>query len=214
MNFQDFSRDVEWILRFRDEKSVDSFLSLSEKILGFYEYSIDEIDGKVDDHYIESRRGKVHKESAARSAYEYQMGFLIEPLPSYYRKSSDPKIKKHKATLSDLRKLQKMQATGSLDGLAFNLSAVKKRIASIEDHIEYNNILNTLGKPANISDRQLGLLVNLKYLYAVIFPNNSNRYTPGNLLHQLGVCLLGQSLPRKTDALIDKAIIQLRNHEG
>ena len=34
MSFEEFSKNVRWILRFQDKKSVEKFLSISDLVLG------------------------------------------------------------------------------------------------------------------------------------------------------------------------------------
>jgi hypothetical protein len=213
VSFEEFSENVRWILRFQDKESVEKFLSISDLVLGFREWSKTQVEGMVEDYYIEALSGGVPKKLAARSAEEYQLKFYINFPPTYFKKSTDLGIREQKKALKYLYVLQEMQTVRNVDGLCLDLNTVQNSIDFIEDSIKSNEVLNTGGKPTSINDQELLTLVRLKHLYTISFPKNSTRYTPGNLLHQLGECLVEKSIPRKIDTLIDKAIIHLRSHE-
>ena len=216
MTFDEFAEEVRWILRYQDKKKVDIFLSIGEKPLGLHEWTEDAIEDVFERHYSESVSGGMPSDMAFNAAKKVMLMITSQNLtfPSrHYRKSSSQKIKESKKALKYLYALKEMQTTRHLDGLCLDIDLVQKSIDYIEDILLANEVMNTGGKPTNINDQDLVKLVTLKGLYAVCFPKNSNRYTPGNLLHHLGEFLIEKTIPRKIDSLIDKAIIHLRSHE-
>ena len=213
VTFQEFEKEARWILRFQNKKSMDEFLSISEMVLGFSKLSESQIESLVEDHYIEGLRGGVPKHMVARSALKLQIRLSNEFPASYYKKVSSPCIKDQKKALKYLYALKEMQTVRKVDGLCLDINTLQNYIAIIEDSIKANNVLNTGGKPTNINDQELVALIRLKNAYTVSFPKNSNRYTPGNLLHQLGECLIEKSISRKIHISIDKAKDYLESHE-
>jgi len=210
-----FEEQARLILRFQNKKQVDIFLSIGKKLLGLHEWSEDEIQDVVERHYEESRSGGVPHDMAYKSAMEVEIELnLYNKIPAkHYKPSGSLNLKEQKRALRYLNALEKLQTKRKVEGLCLNLDSVQNSIKFIEESLKVNELMKTGGKPTTISDQDLSKLVNLKYLYTVCFPENSNSYKSGSLLYRLGKVLIGKPIPRKIERLIDKAVAYMRNLE-
>jgi len=211
-----FEEQARLILRFQNKKQVDDFLFICKKPLGLHEWSEDEIQDVVERHYLESLSGGVPKDMAYKSAMEVEIRLNLynKKIPaSHYKPSGSLNLKEQKRALRYLNALEKLQTKRKVEGLCLNLNSVQNSIKFIEESLKVNELMNTGGKPTIISDQDLSKLVNLKNLYTVCFPENSHSYKLGSLLNRLGKILIGKSIPRNIERLIDKAVAYMRNLE-
>jgi hypothetical protein len=217
MTFEEFEKEARKILRLQDKKQVDIFLSLGEEMLGFYEWSDDEIQDRVEGHLKESRSGGVPWDMAYKSARELELSLIIKKhdlIPAHaYKKSNSLEVQEQKRALRYLKELVRLQTKRKVEGLCLNLDHVQKSIEFIEESLKVNQVMNTGGHPTTLSDQDLSKLVNLKILYNVCFPENPKTYKSGGPLTKLGEALIEKSIPRNIDKLVGKALDYTRNYE-
>jgi hypothetical protein len=218
VSFEEFEKEVRRILRLQDKKQVDIFLSIGEKILGFYEMSKEERLDRVERHYEESISGGVPKDMANKSSGEYNFNLIMSKyrylIPDrHYKPSSSLAVQEQKRALRYLKELVRLQIKRKVEGLYLNLDNVLKSIEFIEESLKFNQVMNTGGKPTTLSDQDLSQLGKLKILYTVCFPENPNSYKSGSLLNKLGEVLIEKSVPRNIDRLVEKAADYIRNYE-
>ncbi len=213
MDFNDFTNEARWILRYQDEEETKEFLLLAEMALGFHQLTDGELEDRVEDYYIESIRGGASEEKAKKDTAEHLLKLILRPPDEYYMPSSDPTIKARKEAIRYLDDLKRLQIAGELRGNFIDLHAVENSRNALVSSLKANEVLNTGGKPTGISDNELAALIRLKCVYGMAFPKNSNRYTQGNLLHQLGEYLIGKKISRKINSLIKKGEKYIRDEE-
>jgi len=218
VSFEEFEKEVRRILRLQDKEQVDIFLSLGEKILGFYEISKEERLDRVERHYQESISGGVPKDMANKSADEYNFDLILSKysylIPArHYKPASTLSVQEQKRALRYLKALVALQIKRKVDGLCLNLDDVYNSIEFIEESLKVNQVMNTGGKPTTLSHQDLSRLVNLKNLYTVCFPKNAKTYKSSKLLNELGEVLIGKSITGKIDRLVEKAADYKRNYE-
>jgi hypothetical protein len=119
-----------------------------------------------------------------------------------YTPLTDPKVASYCIALKHMQGLKKLELSKMpfIDPLALNAG-----IERVESFLELNKTLNTHGNPSNLSVDDIKKLMLLKKIFIDEFGKQA-KYTPGTLLHQLGVVLVDKSISRKVEKLIDKAI--------
>ena len=110
------------------------------------------------------------------------------------------RVKDYEKGIIQLQKLLLFMEKSNLDkleSLLCNRELIKMDIQNLEQKVKANQLLNTGGRPASLTLKNLFSLNSFRRVFEKHFPKLSNEYTEGNYLHQIGEVLLNKTLPRK-----------------
>jgi hypothetical protein len=128
----------------------------------------------------------------------------IRPNPTfsddYYKPSTDSEIVFLTRALKHLRALEDIALSGRP---VIDHVALIRSIEHAEFFLDLNKTLDTGGKPSGLNIGDVHKLILLKEIFNDVF-GKCSKYTPGTLLHQLGEVLIGKSISRNAEKLINK----------
>ena len=118
----------------------------------------------------------------------------------YYKPSTDSEIVVLTRALKHLRALKEIELS---DRPVIDPVALRSSIKNAKFFLNLNKILDTGGKPSGLNIDDVLKLILLKEIFNDVF-GKCSKYTPGTLLLQLGEVLIGKSISRKAEKLINK----------
>jgi hypothetical protein len=118
----------------------------------------------------------------------------------YYKPSTDLEILFLTRALKHLRALKNIETSYRP---VIDPVELRSSIKYAKFLLDLNKTLDTGGKPSGLNIEDVLKLISLKEIFNDVF-GKCSKYTPGTLLHQLGVVLIGKSISRKAEKLINK----------
>jgi hypothetical protein len=122
----------------------------------------------------------------------------ITPEDFGYIRSRNSVIEKIKSDMKALTRLKERHPT------ALQTMIVDARIQELNDVVEINNILNTGGKPTDLTHGNLTDLYLLSEFFRYCFPALSQSFSEETLLGQLATALVEKPIPKSVGEMMER----------